>query len=235
MAGLDDVLTRLLAGTGASTARVVGEHGAKVLGAVGAVAAPLPDGGALVGLAGAARALGAGVEDVVVAGEGHVDVVRRIAPPGRAPLVVHLRLHPGRGDIGAARRALASTLLHRDLVDGIDAHSQPWTPAQRLPGAQADRPASDGRPRWDEQPALVTLHAGTRPPSSLAAASAVLDVAIPLPRRTWRPVPPPAPPGPALPGPSDQAQAPGPRRVRPRWASDLDTLRRLVTGLRQLD
>ncbi len=71
-----------------------------------------------MGLAGAAGALGAGVEDVVVAGGGHVDVVRRIAPPGRAPVVVHLRLHPGRGDIGAARRALASTLLHRDLVDG---------------------------------------------------------------------------------------------------------------------
>ncbi len=88
----------------------------------------------------------------------------------------------------------------------------------------------------------MTLHAGTRPPSSLAAASAVLDVATPLPRRTWRPVPPPAPPGAALPGPalpapgpSDQAQAPGPQRVWPRWASDLDTLRRLVTGLRQLD
>jgi hypothetical protein len=223
---LAPLLTGLLRSAGAQAARAVDGGRGAVLAEVG-----LADGDdvpALVQLVQAATAAGRGrgewLEDLVVTLGRTVHVLRDCDG-----VVLHMRLDPARGDVGAVRRGLAAADLQRAAEAAGRAPAAPQPAGEEAGAPGPDRPAlAHGRtPRSAAAPAVP-------PPAAAPPADADRPDAVPARRallpRAGRPEPvrpvPVGDPPPTLrsaevdagprPGPAGPraAELPAPRRAR---------------------
>jgi hypothetical protein len=237
---LGTALGRLLDTTGARAVRVVDGRTGGVVGTAGdLVAGGGDDPAAVAGLVRDAVALGRGaLDDVVVTTDRSMHILRPAAVPG---VFLHLRLGLDRVDVVQARRALAAPALHAAIRAAL-APEPVHMPAPRTrvgstgPRAGVGPPSVVPAPRTDprmpaQQPALAGMVAevapvghGMRAAGVLAELIEVSPVGLSLPRRrpavAARPV-----------RPSGGVTVGLPERV---WARDVDTMRRLVLGLRRL-
>lgn len=253
---LADVLTR----SGARAVRLVDGRTGQVVGSAGDPDAGGADDPATVaGLVRDALASGQrGLDDVVVTTDRSMHVLRPVAVPG---VFLHLRLGLPRADVVRARRALAAPELHAAIRAALGVPPDAGPPDARMPDARtpdvrmpdvrmpapriparpersrpregrppAPLPAPGPDPRTSaQQPALAGLVAerapaeqGTRAAGVLAELIEVSPLGASLPRRR---------PATRWTRPSGGVTVGLPERV---WARDVDTMRRLVLGLRRL-
>jgi hypothetical protein len=223
---LEPQLTTLMRSAGAQALRAVDGASGEVLAAVGLAAGD--DVAALVQLARAAKALGRGrgewAEDVVVTLGRTVHVLRECEG-----VVLHARIDPTRGDVGAVRRALGADGVRRAAAA---AGRTPVRPEPAGPGARVGsrgpahaaaprpvaeppvpRPAPPAPPRHGERP-------GNRPGGGNVWPYSVREDAAPAapspsPREPRPAAPRPVDAGPAVPARAVEATGPGMRPVVP--------------------
>jgi hypothetical protein len=227
---LADLLTR----SGARSVRLVDGRTGQVVGSAGDPDADGADDPATVaGLVRDAMALGqGGLDDVVVTTARSMHVLRPAAVPG---VFLHVRLGLDRADVGRARHALAAPALHAAIRASLAAGraapgpgaatGEPTTPVGVVP---APRTASRTPA---QQPALARLVVDQAPAGhGIRAAGVLAELIEPSPGELCLPRRRPA--AAARPArPSGVLTVGLPERV---WARDVDTMRRLVLGLRRL-
>lgn len=245
---LDTSLGALLATSGARAVRVVDGRTGRVVGAAGesAPAGRADDSAAVAQLLADQAHLPVDAGDVLVTTDRYVHLLRSTPVTG---VFVHLRLDLDRADTGRAHRALADPRLHAAVRSALGPASS--AVAVRPPGSAADAPSPRPRPRpaglsvpAARQPALAALAVGSaaqarglpggRSGHGLRAAGVLTELmevghaagTLPRRRRSAVQARPAAPDAYAL-----VVTAGLPERT---WARDVDTMRRLLAGLRRL-
>jgi hypothetical protein len=194
-----------------------------------------------------AAAGGDALDDLMITSHRSYHLVRPVAADSRQWLMIYLCLDRGRSNLALARRELGSAGLHRRL-SVASVGSPPRAPAGLAdPGLRRSVPAAMPAPRNGASPAVALLSRppgpGPGPPRGStdgaerapaagvaepgAAGTRLAPSAVPLPRRAGPSrVPPPLP---AAEPPPAVEQVP----VQT-WATDVSTMRRLLTALRAM-
>jgi hypothetical protein len=186
-----------------------------------------------------ATAGGDALDDLMITSHRYYHLVRPVAADARQWLMIYICLDRARSNLALARRELGSARLHRRLAV---ASVGPAPPAPVEPpdvGLRRSVPAAMPTPRNGASPAVALLSRppGTTrdappstPPAGTASAAAggtrLSPSPVPLPRRAGPSrVPPPLPAEPAPPVEQVPVQT---------WATDVGTMRRLLSGLRAM-
>jgi hypothetical protein len=247
-----EVLLDLMDLPGATYSCVADRVSGTLLGEVGTSSVPpgvvMEWGGSAAGFL--ASAGGDGLDDLMITSHRFYHLVRPVETGPRQLLMIYLCLDRGRSNLAAARRELAASWLRRQLAVASvgPAPQAPGGPSEPLPRRSA--PAALPVPRHDLSPG-VSLRPPPRfpgPPAGPGGPRAVPDDPGRAPaagpergRATGH-----RPPGSHVPLPRRQ----GPSRVPPpvpvevapiarpitaqSWATDVGTMRRLLTALRSL-
>ncbi|MDN5920679.1 MAG: hypothetical protein L0I76_37190 [Pseudonocardia sp.] len=177
------------------------------------------------------------LEDIMITGMRHHHLVRQIRTGDRAPLLAHLCLDRSSANLAQARLAL-SGIRPDDRVPVPEQAQQPGPHPipGRAPAPVRQDPAAAGLPTRSPgtrvgHPAVALAPVSRPAPRGMvpAVAEALPDAAVPMPRR-----PETDHPSPAVADPGDRDPAPSPIPAGG-WATDLDTMRRLLDGLRRID
>lgn len=174
------------------------------------------------------------LDDLMVTSRRSYRLVRPVDAPGLGPLLLVLRLDRARANLAVARRELARVRLEDDAAaQGPPPAAMPQFPPsaaraplpRRVPSAIPPAPsrAPQVRTRW---PALASP--GT---SSLSVPAARATVPQP---RGGAVLPVPRADTPARSEPRAPSEVGPPASPAPRWADDVNTMRRLLAGLRSL-
>lgn len=244
-----EVLLELMDLPGATYSCVADRVSGTVLGEVG-VSSVAPGvvmewgGGAAAFLATAA---GDGLDDLMITSHRSYHLVRPVAADAKRWLMIYLCLDRGRSNLAAARRELASPRLHKRL-----------SVASVGPPPRAPAPPSDSGPRGSAPAAMPSSRNGASPGVALLsvapetirsqpAGPAGPDRARPAgdtaagpggagPRLARSPVPLPRRAGPSRVPPPLPAESAPPVEPVPvqTWATDVGTMRRLLSALRAM-
>jgi hypothetical protein len=198
-------------------------------------------GGAAAFLAGSG---GDALDDLMITSHRYYHLVRPVAADARQWLMIYLCLDRTRSNLAVARRELGSAGLHRRLsVASVGPAPPPVQPPDA--GLRRSVPAAMPAPRNGASPAVALLSrppgttrgAPPDPPGSARPAPAppaaaatrgtrLSESPVPLPRRSGPSrVPPPLPAEPAPPVEQVPVQT---------WATDVGTMRRLLSALRAM-
>jgi hypothetical protein len=197
-----------------------------------------------------ATAGGDALDDLMITSHRSYHLVRPVAADARQWLMIYLCLDRGRSNLAVARRELGSARLHRRLSAASVGPAPPDPAAPPDAGLRRAVPAAMPARRTGASPAVALL---SRPPGPVRDAPQG-----PADERTSGPAAPaPGPAGPAAggtrlaPSPVPLPRRAGPSRVPPplpatepappvehvpvqSWATDVDTMRRLLSALRAM-
>lgn len=170
------------------------------------------------------------LDDLIITSRRAYHLVRQLEGGSGQLLLVYLRLDRSRANLAVARRALGRVRAaptpaprQRDVAPEREIPVQSASlevAANRRPSSAVALAAPPVLPRRHQVAALPQPRHPAAPRASPATAPAALS--SPLPRRTAE-APPPAAPRTGPPAPSGA-----------RWADDVGTMRRLLSGLRRL-
>jgi hypothetical protein len=244
-----EVLLELMDLPGATYSCVADRVSGTLLGEVGAsTIAP----GVIMEWGGGAAAFlaatgGDALDDLMITSHRYYHLVRPVAADARQWLMIYLCLDRGRSNLAVARRELGSARLHKRLTIASVGPAPPGPPAPPDTGLRRSVPAAMPTPRNGASPAVALLSrppvttrgappgpAGTTGPGPSAGAA---DQARSDTRLAPSPVPLPRRAGPSrVPPPLPVAEPPPPVDEVPvqSWATDVGTMRRLLSALRAM-
>jgi hypothetical protein len=192
---------------------------------------------------------GDGLDDLMLTSHRSYHLVRPVVADSRPPLMIYLCLDRGRSNLAAARRELAAPSLHKRLAA---ATAGPRPRPAELVGQGAPRavPAALPAPRNTSSPAVSPLamapqsrsvHARAAPPQAADSPSSADHAAAEHPAETTATrlsaasVPLPRRAGPKrVPAPLPAAAGESRSAAGQAWATDVGTMRRLLSALRAL-